>query len=92
MRRNSNDIEADILRITADGAKKTYIVYQANLNFKIVKKYLSSLIERGYIAYDGSGKGGLYFTTPRGFEFLRRYDALQSMSEPLLAVRGGKEK
>ncbi len=88
MRRNSNDIEADILRVTADGAKKTYIVYRANLNFKVIRKYLPRMIKSGFIAYDGSGRGGLYFTTPRGFEFLRRYDALQSMSEmaPLLEV------
>jgi len=89
MRRNSNDIEADILRVAADGAKKTYIVYQANLNFKIIRKYLPRMIESGFIDYDGSGRGGLYFTTPRGFEFLRRYDALQSLSEQpsLLAAR-----
>lgn len=88
MRRSYTDIEADILRIATDGARKTQIVYGANLNFKIIRTYLPRLIERGFLDYDGSGKLGLYFTTPRGQEFLRRYDALQSMSElqpPLLA-------
>jgi len=88
MRRNSNDIVADILRVAADGAKKTRIVYGANLNFKIIKNYLPRLIEQGFIDYDGSGRNGLYYTTPLGNEFLWRYDALQSVSEAtLLAAR-----
>jgi predicted transcriptional regulator len=39
MRRNDLEICADILRVARRGAKKTQIVYEANLNFKIVKKY-----------------------------------------------------
>ena len=37
MRRNDLDICADILKVSKAGAKKTHIVYRANLNFKIVK-------------------------------------------------------
>lgn len=87
MRRNNKDIEADILRITIGGARKTQIVYQGNLNFKIVKGYLSRLIAkpREFLRYDGRR---FYHTTPRGIEFLRRYDLLQCMDEqpPMLAV------
>lgn len=85
MRRNNKDIEADILRIAIGGAKKTQIVYRGNLNFKIVKGYLNRLIERGFIDHGER----LFHTTPRGHEFLRRYDLLQNfMNEqpPLLAV------
>ncbi|GAI07498.1 unnamed protein product [marine sediment metagenome] len=46
-RRNNLDISADILRTAHSGARKTRIVYQANLNFDIVKKYLKALLDRG---------------------------------------------
>jgi len=72
-RRNNVDIVADILRVAMGGAKKTWIVYRANLNFKIVKDYLSELIEQGLLA---ASEGSLYRTTERGREFLRQYDDL----------------
>ncbi len=83
MRRDSKDIEADILRVTGTGAKKTRIVYQANLNFKIVKRYLKRLIEQGYLerVHDS-----LFLTTSRGEEFLRRYAALTSLDVPVREV------
>ena len=62
MRRNNLDIEADILDVAQQGTVKTWIVYRANLNFKIVKKYIDGLISRGMIEQDGK----LYFTTEKG--------------------------
>ena len=74
-RRNNVDIMADILRISRGGAKKTWIVYRANLNFNIVKKYLSELMEKGLLAaYKGSNT---YQTTERGIEFLEQYDSFR---------------
>lgn len=64
------DIMAEILEIARLGAKKTWIVYKANLNFKIVKEYLSELMEKGLLEQDGS----LYYTTDRGLEFLEEYE------------------
>ena len=39
-KRSSYEISADILKVALRGAKKSHIVYQANLNFSIVKGYL----------------------------------------------------
>ena len=58
IRRNDLDICADILRVAKKGAKKTQIVYKANLNFKIVKKYLKRLLENGLL--DSSERGKLF--------------------------------
>jgi predicted transcriptional regulator len=70
MRRNNLDICADILQVSQSGAKKTQIVYKANLNFMIVKKYLGNLIDKGFIEkYDK-----LYFTTNKGVNFLESYE------------------
>ena len=74
MRRNDLDICADILKIAQTGAKKTQIVYQANLNFKIVKKYLDRLIDNGLLQNQDEAR--FYMTTHRGTDFLEQYREL----------------
>jgi predicted transcriptional regulator len=76
VRRNDLDICADILQVARAGAKKTQIVYQANLNFKIVKGYLQRLISNGML--DLSQEGKMFVTTGQGVDFLDRYRALVS--------------
>lgn len=76
MRRNNLDICADILKAARRGARKTKIVYQANLNFKIVEKYLRNLVLGGYLETDGRG---VYLTTPRGNGFIQQYEELLSL-------------
>jgi predicted transcriptional regulator len=73
-RRNNLDICADILRVARSGARKTRIVYGANLNFKIVKKYLERLMSNELIRFSD----GFYTTTGKGFEFLKNYEEIQS--------------
>ena len=75
MRRNDIDICADILKIARVGAKKTHLVYKANLNFEIVKKYLSRLSENRLI----SSENGHYITTEEGMKFLDNYQEFASM-------------
>jgi len=73
VRRSGLDICADILEIARMGAKKTHIVYKANLNFKIVERYLRWLMERGLLEREGDR---LYVTTEEGLRFLERYREL----------------
>ena len=75
MRRNDIDICADILKVARVGAKKTHLVYKANLNFEIVKKYLSRLSENRLI----SSENGQYITTEEGVKFLDSYQEFASM-------------
>jgi len=81
MRRNDLDICADILQVAKAGAKKTQIVYQANLNFKIVKKYLSRLIDTGMLS--NAQENRLYTTTNRGITFLEQYAELVIPMKPM---------
>jgi predicted transcriptional regulator len=74
MRRNDVDICADILKVARSGAKKTHLVYKANLNFNIVKKYLSRLSEQSLIA----SQNGHYITTEAGMKFLDKYQEFTS--------------
>jgi len=69
--RSRLDIIADILSSTGNAARKTRIMFGANLNFDLVNKYLTDALKAGLIAVDD---GRLYFVTERGKEFLKRYD------------------
>ena len=72
MRRNDLDICADILRAARHGAKKTHIVYGANLNFTMLKRYLEKLIGGGLLSL----ADGHYTATNRGLSWLSRYEDL----------------
>jgi predicted transcriptional regulator len=61
-RRSRIDIAIDILRVAMNGAKKTYIISEANLNFNIVQKYLEMLNEKELIRHEN----GLFITTNKG--------------------------
>ena len=71
-RRNKLDIFAEILKLAKDGSKKTRLVYLTNSNFSIMKKYIRTLIENGFIELSN----GQIFTTEKGFEFLEKYKDL----------------
>ncbi len=81
MRRNDMDICHDILKVAETGAKKTRIVYQANLNFKIVKKYLELLMSRNFIEL----KDRHYLTTDSGHYWMTNYNQLVSPMKGVLS-------
>jgi len=76
-RRNSMDITVQILKIALNGAKKSHIVYRANLNFEVVKKYLNHLKVSGLINSPSLGNR-LFQTTLKGEEYIHRYDNLNN--------------
>jgi predicted transcriptional regulator len=69
--RSSIDIVANILEIAKDGAKKTRIMYLANLSFDQLKKYLDFLINKNLLEYNSIERK--YKTTIRGSEFLKMF-------------------
>jgi predicted transcriptional regulator len=70
--RNKLDIVRDMLAIASTKVKKTRIMYQANLNYVQMEKYLKVLLDEGLLARDGDD-GSLYLITKKGREFLRVY-------------------
>jgi predicted transcriptional regulator len=70
LRRDKIEIIADILKVALHGAKKTHIVYKANLNFNVLKKYIVRLEENGLLMQIN---GGQYITTQKGSQFLEQY-------------------
>ncbi|MEM2923340.1 MAG: winged helix-turn-helix domain-containing protein [Candidatus Nitrosocaldus sp.] len=68
-KRNKLDILLRIVEVTATPAKKTHILYKANLNFYQLNKYIDELVRLGFIKeLDVPFKG--YVATERGKQFL----------------------
>lgn len=66
------DIIADILRVVKRGsAKKTQIMYGANLSYKVLKKYLAEVLEACLIRFENRSR--CYVLTAKGREFLEMY-------------------
>ncbi len=70
--RDRLEIISDMLSVVSDndGAKKTQIMYQANLSYKLLRRYLREITEAGLIR---AGDGGSYELTRKGKAFLERF-------------------
>jgi len=64
------EIIADILKVAAKGAKKTRIMYFANLSYRLLEKYLEETVRIGFLSLNDEG----YRTTEEGLMFLERYN------------------
>jgi len=70
--RNKLHIIADILSIASKGAKKTEIMYQANLSYKLLCRYLAEVVDAGLVSFKSSAD--CYRLTRKGQEFLNQFD------------------
>jgi len=81
--RSQIDIVADVLRETADGAKKTQIMYGCNLSFRQLQAYLVLLLDQGLlrkISETQKGRDPKFFkTTSKGKNLLRAYKRLEGL-------------
>jgi predicted transcriptional regulator len=77
MKRNKDEIISEILSICINGAGKTRIVYQANLNFKTIEPYLQLLIKNNLVEVR-QDKHVLYETTEKGTALLRAINQIQN--------------
>lgn len=88
--RSRIQIAADILKIAKDGSRKTRIMYQGNLSFDLLQKYLDMLVNFGLLEVrGGSGKG--FVATEKGRRFLEDYRELQKYSEMVEVKRHSLE-
>jgi predicted transcriptional regulator len=69
--RSHLDIVRDILSAASVESRKTRIMYQANLSYMQVTKYLHDLLERDLLNHDGMS---FYSITKKGLQFLKLYD------------------
>ena len=78
-KRTNLEVSADILKVAIGGAKKSHIVYQANLNFAIIKEYLEHLARSGLLTAPANGSK-LYTTTDKGIAFVNYMNGLQQFA------------
>jgi len=70
--RSKLEIIADILYVVGQNlAKKTHIMYKANLSYKVLQKYLRNLTAASLINFDNNDQ--CYVLTRKGQEFLEVY-------------------
>ena len=69
--RGKLDIIADILNVASRNPKKTQIMYQANLSFRVLQKYLAELSSASLICFEN--EPNRYTLTLKGKEFLDAY-------------------
>ncbi len=77
--RGKLDIIADILNVALKNAKKTQIMYQANLSYKVLQKYLAEVTTAQLISYENEKQH--YLLTDKGREFLEAYEKYSKSSK-----------
>ena len=82
-RRDHLGIIADMLAIARQGAKKTQIMYKANLSFTQLNVYLSFLLDNGLLRQTISESGEFYIVTEKGAEFFQTHGRLIRMLEQI---------
>ena len=80
-KRSEIEILADILRVAMEGAKKSHIVYKANLNFEIVRKYLD-ILEKSDLIIGPEGRNRIFSTTEKGIKYLNHFEAFRDYMKP----------
>ncbi len=68
--RDKLDITADILNVASATAKRTQIMYRANLSYKVLCKYLDEMLAAALLSCQNQE---LYVLTERGAAYLAAY-------------------
>ena len=74
--RTKLQIIAEILEIVKGGAKKTHIMYRANLSYKLLCKYLDEVLACELVEVNSDDS---YAVAPKGREFLRKFAAYSKL-------------
>jgi predicted transcriptional regulator len=79
--RDRLDIIADILNVVSREAKKTQIMYQANLSYKVLQRYLHEIVEASLISFENRNQ--CYLLTGKGHEYLIAYKEYARLSKSM---------
>jgi len=79
-RRSNIEIIADMLRVGENGAGKTEIMYNANMSYSQIQKYLGFLMSQGFITKVEIGNPVVtYQVTEVGLKLLKSIDSVMEM-------------
>ncbi len=79
--RNRIDIIAQLLDAASTPVSKTKMMYRAMLSYEQLRDYMLILAENDLIAYDEPTRR--FTITAKGYQFLKRYDELSQLIEPI---------
>jgi len=88
--RSEEKINIDILQVILDKrgkgekARQQSLIYGANLNFPMFRKYKSRLLDAGFITEDMEGRNRVYDITSRGIDYLREGKSIERALHPLM--------
>lgn len=81
-RRGKLEIMVDILKETCNPTKKTQIMYQCNMNFEQLKRYLRFMKFKGFIRINEKVGAITYQITEKGWNFVEKYEGLARLLQP----------
>jgi predicted transcriptional regulator len=73
------DIIADILDVASRNPKKTQIMYQANLSYSVLQRYLAEITDAQLISFESERQS--YSLTDKGRSFLDAYETYSKTSK-----------
>jgi predicted transcriptional regulator len=79
--RDRLDIIADILNVASRDAKKTQIMYQANLSYKVLQRYLNEIVTASLVSFEHNRQ--CYQLTGKGHEYLDAYREYARLSKTM---------
>ena len=91
MKRSRDAIIVQVLDICLNGASKTRIVYQANLNFRTVIPYIELLIKNGLLE-SHKNSSVIYTTTIKGAKLLNDFKSIQFALPEIYDTSGKKDE
>ncbi len=81
-RRSNIEIIADMLKVGENGAGKTEIMYTANMSYSQIQKYLSYLVNQGFVnKINMDNTMVAYQVTESGLKLLKAIETLMEMLE-----------
>lgn len=79
-RRSNIEIIAEMLKVGENGAGKTRIMYNANLSYSQIQKYLGYLVSEGFVDRMQIGNPSVtYHITERGIKLLQSINSVMEM-------------
>jgi predicted transcriptional regulator len=92
-RRSKLEVFMDIMKVVAEEreAKRTRIMYRANLAWNVLKESLDTLERIGVLTSEDTPAGLVVHSTENGLELLNKYCAVESVfAEPTAQAEGLK--
>ena len=80
-RRGRFEIIHDILTLCLKPVQKTYIMYQANLSYTQLQKYLEYLVQTELLELKSIEEDVLYLVTEKGLNLIENYKKLLNILE-----------